>query len=117
MSYYILHSVTNCPLLHLFNTIEITILNTDTKVISELILIDLVVLHTIIHKRMFHIYLHNHSQKECFHTYIYISSHLSCTIFQHVLQNHSKKLFTYISSIKNILHKMEASDGLLLSLM
>jgi hypothetical protein len=68
MGCYILHLATNYQLLHLFNTMVITIINSNTTVINELMLIDLVVLDTIIHKRTFHIYLHNHLQKECFHT-------------------------------------------------
>jgi hypothetical protein len=80
VSCYILHLATNHQLLHLFNIIVITIIDTNTKVISELIFIDLVVLHTIIHKIMFHIYLHNHSQKECFYTYIYLITFILCNI-------------------------------------
>jgi TM2 domain-containing membrane protein YozV len=57
---YILHLATNYQLLHLFNTIVITIININTYVISELMLIDLVVLDTIIQKKTFHIYLHNY---------------------------------------------------------
>jgi hypothetical protein len=57
MGCYILYLAINCQLLHLFNKIVITIINSNTKVISELMLIDLVVLDTIIHKRTFHIYL------------------------------------------------------------
>jgi hypothetical protein len=61
MGWHILHLASNFQLLHLFNTIVITIINSNTKVISELMLIDLVVLETIINKGTFHIYLHNHS--------------------------------------------------------
>jgi TM2 domain-containing membrane protein YozV len=50
---YILHLATNYQLLHLFNTIVITIININTYVISELMLIDLVVLDTIIQKKLF----------------------------------------------------------------
>jgi hypothetical protein len=57
MGCYILYLAINCQLLYLFNKIVITIINSNTKIISELILIDLVVLDTIIHKRTFHIYL------------------------------------------------------------
>jgi hypothetical protein len=80
MDYYILYLATNSQLLHLFNTMVINVINTNTKVISKVIHIDLMVLDTIIHKRSLHIYLHNRSQKDCFHTHIYLIKFKSCTI-------------------------------------
>jgi hypothetical protein len=50
MSCYILNLAMNHQLPHLFNTIIINIVTTNTKLISKLILIDLVMLDTIIHK-------------------------------------------------------------------
>jgi hypothetical protein len=95
MGCYILHLRTNSKLLHLLNTILINIINTNTKVISKLIHIDLVVLNTIIRRKTLHIYLHNHSQKDYFHIFCtpFVSSHLSCATF---CTPFTKGLFPYI---------------------
>jgi hypothetical protein len=97
MGCYILYLAINCQLLHLFNTIVITIINSNTKVISELMLIDLTVLDTIIHKRTFHIYLHNHSQKNVF-ILTHLITFILCNIYTCFTKSLTKEFFTYISS-------------------
>jgi hypothetical protein len=110
MGCYILHLAINHQLLHLINTIVIIINNTNTKVISELILTDLVVLDTIIYKKNFsHIFAH--LQKEYFHTYIYLITFILCNICTHFTKSF-KKTFTYISSAWSLLHNMEASSNM-----
>jgi hypothetical protein len=85
MGCYILHLATNHQFLHLFNTTLITIINTNTKVINELMLIELVVLDTIIHKRNDFIQTH-------------LIMFILCNICTYFTKSLTKELFTYISS-------------------
>jgi hypothetical protein len=64
-------------------------------------LIDLVILNTIIHKRTVHIYLLNHSQKEYFQTNT--SRHVYLVQYLHMfLQNHSQKNSSHIFQLSEI---------------